>query len=53
MKIYRRLLNEVEEVNAGEEITFFEILTAAFFMDVKYQKNLTICEFDFSLGLML
>tara|TARA_B100002051_G_scaffold118595_1_gene112865 strand:- start:6755 stop:8023 length:1269 start_codon:yes stop_codon:yes gene_type:complete len=41
-----RLLNEVEEINAGEEITFFEILTAAFFHGCKkYQKNLTICEF--------
>ena len=41
-----KLLNEVEEINAGEEITFFEILTAAFFYGCKqYQKNLTICEF--------
>ena len=41
-----RLLNEVEEINNGEEITFFEILTAAFFHGCKkYQKNLTICEF--------
>ncbi len=41
-----KLLNEIEEINAGEEITFFEILTAAFFYGCKqYQKNLTICEF--------
>ena len=41
-----KLLHEVEEINAGEEITFFEILTAAFFYGCKqYQKNLTICEF--------
>ena len=40
------LLNEVEEINSGEEITYFEILTAAFFYGCKkYEKNLTICEF--------
>ena len=40
------LLNVVEEINSGEEITYFEILTAAFFYGCKkYQKNLTICEF--------
>ena len=41
-----KLLNEVKEVNAGEQITFFEILTAAFFYGCKkYSNNLTICEF--------
>ncbi len=41
-----KLLNEVEEVNAGEKITYFEILTAAFFYGCKnYSNNLTICEF--------
>ena len=41
-----KLLNEVEEINAGEKITYFEILTAAFFYGCKkYKKNLTICEF--------
>ncbi len=40
------LLNEVEEINSGEEITYFEILTAAFFYGCKkYYKNPTICEF--------
>jgi len=40
------LLNEVEEINAGNQITYFEILTAAFFYGCKkYSKNLTICEF--------
>tara|TARA_Y100000817_G_scaffold238483_1_gene190507 strand:+ start:112 stop:414 length:303 start_codon:yes stop_codon:yes gene_type:complete len=29
------LLNEVEEINSGEEITYFEILTAAFFYRCK------------------
>ena len=40
------LLSEVEEINAGNEITFFEILTAAFFYGCKnYKKNITILEF--------
>ena len=40
------LLQEVEEINNGEQITFFEFLTAAFFYGCKkYNKNLTICEF--------
>ena len=40
------LLKEVEEINDGEPITFFEILTAAFFYGCKkYNQNLTICEF--------
>jgi dihydrofolate synthase/folylpolyglutamate synthase len=40
------LLSEVEEINNSNEITFFEILTAAFFYGCKkYTKNITICEF--------
>lgn len=40
------LLCEVEEINNGAEITFFEILTAAFFYEcLNYKENLTICEF--------
>jgi len=40
------LLNEVEEVNAEQEITYFEILTAAFFYGCKkFYNNPTICEF--------
>jgi len=40
------LLNEIEEINAGEPITYFEILTAAFFYGCKkYTNNLTLCEF--------
>ena len=40
------LLSEVENINDGEPITYFEILTAAFFYGCKkYSKNLTICEF--------
>ena len=40
------LLSEVEEINDGNEITFFEILTAAFFYGCnKYRRNITICEF--------
>jgi dihydrofolate synthase / folylpolyglutamate synthase len=40
------LLSEVEEINAGNKITFFEILTAAFFYGCKnYKKNITILEF--------
>ena len=40
------LLTEVEKANGGEQITFFEILTAAFFFGCKkYKQNLTICEF--------
>ena len=41
-----KLLNEVEEVNAGDSITFFEILTAAFFYGCKkHHQNPTILEF--------
>lgn len=41
-----KLLCEVEEINSGEEITFFEILTAAFFYECQnYKNNITICEF--------
>ena len=41
------LLSEIEEVNAGEPITYFEILTAAFFYGCKkYTKGcLTACMF--------
>ena len=40
------LLKEVEEINEGEPITFFEFLTATFFYGCKkYNQNLTICEF--------
>ena len=39
------LLNEVEKINNNEPITFFEILTAAFFYGAnKYNKNITIIE---------
>ena len=39
------LLVKVEEVNNGEEITYFEILTAAYFFHAsKYGKNLNIIE---------
>ncbi len=41
-----RLFLEVEEINAGNQITYFEFLTAAFFYGCKkYTQNLTICEF--------
>ena len=39
------LLNEVEEINNNEPITFFEILTAAFFYGAnKFKKNINIVE---------
>ena len=39
------LLTEVEEINDGEPITYFEILTAAFFYNAKkYKDNLNIIE---------
>ena len=39
------LLAEVEEVNSGEKITFFEILTAAYFHHAKkYPKNINLIE---------
>ena len=39
------LLVKVEEVNNGEEITYFEILTAAYFLHAsKYKKNINIIE---------
>ena len=39
------LLNEVEEVNNNEQITFFEILTAAFFYGAKkFSNNITLVE---------
>ena len=39
------LLSEVEEINNGTEITFFEILTVAFFYHAKkYPKNINLIE---------
>jgi len=39
------LLNEVEKVNNNEQITFFEILTAAFFYGAKkFSNNITLVE---------
>ncbi len=39
------LLSEVEKINNNEQITFFEILTAAFFYGAKkYSSNITIVE---------
>ena len=39
------LLVKVEEVNNGEEITYFEILTAAYFLHAsKYRENINIIE---------
>ena len=40
-----KLLSEVEEINNNEKITFFEILTAAFFYGAKkYSNNITLVE---------
>ena len=40
-----RILTEVEKINDGEEITYFEILTAAFFYGTKkYNNNINIIE---------
>ncbi|WP_075502074.1 bifunctional folylpolyglutamate synthase/dihydrofolate synthase [Candidatus Pelagibacter communis] len=40
------LLNEIEEINNGQPLTYFEALTAAFFYGCrKYKKNLVIAEF--------
>ena len=40
------LLNEIEEINNGQSLTYFEALTAAFFLGCKkYKKNLVIAEF--------
>jgi dihydrofolate synthase/folylpolyglutamate synthase len=40
------LLNEIEEVNNGQPLTYFEALTAAFFHGCKkYKQNLVIAEF--------
>ena len=40
------LLSEIEKINAGNTMTYFEILTAAFFYGCKkYSDNLTLCEF--------
>tara|TARA_B100000579_G_scaffold117798_1_gene94670 strand:+ start:1345 stop:2616 length:1272 start_codon:yes stop_codon:yes gene_type:complete len=39
------LLSEVEEINNGEQITFFEILTAAYFYGAKkFPKNINLIE---------
>jgi dihydrofolate synthase/folylpolyglutamate synthase len=39
------LLTEVEEINNGEQITFFEILTVAYFFNAKkYPKNINLIE---------
>jgi dihydrofolate synthase/folylpolyglutamate synthase len=40
-----KLLNEVEDINAGEPITYFEILTAAYFYNAKnFKNNINIIE---------
>ena len=40
-----KLLNEVEEINNNEQITFFEILTATFFYGAKkFTNNITLVE---------
>ena len=40
------LLNEIEETNNGQPLTYFEALTAAFFYGCKkYKQNLVIAEF--------
>ena len=40
------LLTEIEEVNNGQPLTYFEALTAAFFLGcMKYKDNLVIAEF--------
>ena len=40
------LLNEIEEINDGQPLTYFEALTAAFFQGCKkYRENLVIAEF--------
>ena len=40
------LLNEIEEINNGQPLTYFEALTAAFFYGCKkYKQNLVIAEF--------
>jgi len=43
--VLTNLLNEVEEINNGEPITFFEILTVAYFHYAKkYPKNINLIE---------
>ena len=40
------LLNEIEDVNKGQPLTYFEALTAAFFLGCKkYKDNIVITEF--------
>ena len=44
-ELLAKLLNEVEEANDGKGITFFEILTVAFFYYAKnYPKNINLVE---------
>ncbi len=44
-KNLENLLKEVEEINNGEQITFFEILTAAYFYGAKkFTKNINLIE---------
>ncbi len=39
-----KLLTEVEEINEGEPITYFEILTAAYFYRAKHFNNINLIE---------
>ena len=40
------LLNEVHEVNNGKPLSYFEALTAGFFLGcMKYQDNIVLAEF--------
>ena len=40
------LLNEIEEINNGQALTYFEALTAAFYLGCKkYDKNIVITEY--------
>mgnify|MGYP001353427515 CR=1 FL=1 len=39
-----KLLTEVEDINAGEPITYFEILTAAYFYHAKNFENINLIE---------
>ena len=40
------LLNEIEEINAGQPLTYFEALTAAFFYGCRnYKDNIVLAEF--------
>ena len=47
------LLEEVEEANNGEPITFFEILTAAYFLKAsQYPDNINLIESGLFLSLI-